>query len=398
MRRFLLLGFAVCLMAGESALLSSLKQKQIDLEYEKNKEDSSKVSTSWINPIIAKYTSQKNDYYSPEEKSQGFSLSLSQPVFKSGGIYYQIKQAGVSGKVLNLGTDIKRQGLISQALGNTLSIKKLDAEIKKQKLLVENAKIDLLRKTEQYEAGFLDAGFLDNAMLEKNRNELALFELEKNRDDTVLSLKNISDLGYEEIEVPQLQLVDVSEFLNTNLELDRAMYVSLQNRYQRNQVIASYLPQVNLEASYNDEKIVGGRLLGLPMNDNWNDYRTYGVTVSMPIDINSKNSIQSASIEYLKSAYEKEDKKREMGNLYKSVIVNLKTLDKKTNLAEEDVKSYASLVSMTQEGLHAGDKTEYDLQTLENAKNIRELDIKIYGLQKQIELLKLYEKMNDGTF
>jgi len=395
--RFLALFILPLLLCANEELLSSLKQKSLELEYKRNSELSSKKSKEWINPINASYRYQNNDLYEPNQESMGFGVVFSQPIFKSGGIYYQLELGSITEKLLNNQTDIRKQGLLKETISTLYMLKKVDLQLQKQKFLIENARIDLLRKTEQYKAGFLDAGFLDNAMLAKNQDELKMLEIEDAKADLEAKFYTLSDANYNEVELPLFKEVSKEQFLSQNLELSGARYASLESKYNKNIVISSYLPKVSLEGTYSYEKVQGGGSFGVRMPGSWEDYRTYGVTVSMPLfDINIKNNIQSASIDYLKKSIEIEDKKREQEAIYKEVEATLRMIQKKIELSAEDIKSYDSLIKSTIEGVKAGDKTTYDLETLQNSKKIRELDIKIYNLDRELELLKLYEKMRDG--
>lgn len=392
--RLLILALFPLLLTANEELLSSLKKKSIELEYRQNKEVASKTKTEWVKPIIGTYRYDNNDYYSPNQESSGATLLLSQPIFQSGGIYYQLKLGDLKGEMLDIATDIRKQGLLKELLQTLYRLKKSDIEIEKQKLLIKNARIDLQRKVEQFEAGFLDAGFLDNAMIEKNREELRLLELEDAKADLEALFNNLSDLEYKSIDAPYFKEIDQESFLNANNAVKLASFATLESKYNRNKVISSYLPEVKIEGSYNFEKISGGTPYGLRGANSWEDYRRIGFSVSMPIfDINIKNNIQVASIEHLKRSVEAEDKKRSESNLYKEVGASLKTLDKKIELTNEDIKSYVSLLLSTKESLKAGEKTSHDVETLENSQEIRRLDIKLYELDRQIALLNLYEKM-----
>ena len=72
-------------------------------------------------------------------------------------------------------------------------------------------------------------------------------------------------------------------------------------------------------------------------------------------------------------------------------------LDKKLQIAKNDVKLYDKLLSEVIELTSVGMKTKSDVQTFENSKKIKALDIKIHKIEKQIELLEVYAKMYKGS-
>jgi len=65
-------------------------------------------------------------------------------------------------------------------------------------------------------------------------------------------------------------------------------------------------------------------------------------------------------------------------------------------IAYEDLALYDGLLNSARDGLSAGEKTALDVTTLENSKQIAGLDAKIYDIDRELELLKLYAKMSDA--
>jgi transcription initiation factor IIE alpha subunit len=100
-------------------------------------------------------------------------------------------------------------------------------------------------------------------------------------------------------------------------------------------------------------------------------------------------------VDYLKAKNDLIDKKIAEDNYYSDVIFRLDILDKKIALCDEDIELYSSLVDEFDEQFQAGLKTKDDLDMMKNSKSIKELDKKIFDIQKSIELLKLYEKIEN---
>ena len=67
--------------------LKSTKQDIINYSYEKNIQDSSKLKKDWINSVQYKYIYNNGETYNTERSY----ISVSQPIFKSGGIYKRTK-------------------------------------------------------------------------------------------------------------------------------------------------------------------------------------------------------------------------------------------------------------------------------------------------------------------
>ena len=255
------------------------------------------------------------------------------------------------------------------------------------------------QKQEQYLNGQLDSGFLNNAIIEKNVVTQALFDLETRNYQLISQFKKLSDLDPKTAKIPFLAIVDEERFLEQNIDVKLAESESEKNRLFKNVTLVKYLPAVNLQASYNWQKQdsvfpAGGNLIS---NTSETDYYRYGLKASMPLDINSYNDFEAARVEYLKSIVVIDDKKRELQLLFDQVMDNLINYDKKINLAEENRKLYATLLADTENLFRAGYKTQYDVDILSNSMKIEVINQKIFEIDKQLELLTLYEKMSSDV-
>ena len=368
-----------------SEILSPTQTKIYKLSKEKIKEDSSKLSKDWINPIMYQYSYKKSDKVIQGNEigvSKNSMLSINQPIFRSGGIYYAIKYASSLEKSCNLSLDIQKKQLIAQALNTVLNIKKLDLQISQQQNLLQNANIDLKIKKESIFNGLLDISFLNNALLIKNKNELALLNLQFNKDNLINNLKNISHLPYDEIKLPKLKLLTKEEFQINNLNLQKNSYDINNKDYLSGITNAKYLPVVSL--NYN-------KTLNHITNK---DVDVYGFDVSIPIDFKGFADSSSSKIAYLKAKEElKLTKYKEMTFLNTKLLL-IKNIDKKIALTLQNIKAYNILLKQTREYLSAGLKTKNDVQVLKNSRNNEKLNIDIFDIEKQSELLQLYTRIH----
>jgi hypothetical protein len=62
-------------------------------------------------------------------------------------------------------------------------------------------------------------------------------------------------------------------------------------------------------------------------------------------------------------------------------------------LAKADEALYRKLLASTKALAEAGEKTDQDVRTMRNSLAIKRLDRRIYYLEKQLQLLKLYAKV-----
>jgi outer membrane protein TolC len=317
---------------------------------------------------------------------------MNQPVFRSGGIYYGIKFAGASRLFSDYTTDSLKRKMIKDTIATLFQIKQYELREHKQELQIANAEINLEQKKEEYLSGRLDSGFLDNAIIQKNIVTQTMYDIETTKEKLIATFHSLSDLDYKTAKLPHLELISQDEFLKNNIALKLSDVTVEKNRYAKNVKIASYLPNVSFNASYNWNKKENQQFAAtLPSNSEENAYYSYGVSVSMPLDINSFRDVESAKVDYLKSKVLLLDKKRELESLFSQVMQNIKNYEKKIALSHENIELYSKLLHDTEELYEAGYKTEYDVNTLKNSLAIQELDTKIYEIDKQLELLTLYE-------
>jgi len=400
----LCLCFSTLLFASENnatldRFISSYKKLQFQYDYEKNDAESSKLHDSWIAPLQLNYSYKKSNPYNREQTSQNAAIRMNQPIFQSGGIYYGIKFANASKYYTKYSIAVAKRKMIKDTVTVLMQIKQTELKIEKQKLQIKNSKINLKQKKEEYFSGQLDSGFLDNAIIQKNVAVSALYDIETAKEKLVSSFHALSDLNYKKVAIPHLELLTDKEFLAHNLVLHKNEAQIQKNRYKKNVTLAKYLPKVNLTAGYNWALTTNQAFqVGQTVVSNSNElaYYDYGISISIPIDINTFRDIESAKIDYLKAKVVQKDKQRELNSLYEQVMHNIKKFDKKIALSNENIELYSKLLSDTKKLFTVGYKTEYDVKTLENSLQIQNINTKIYEIDKQLELLNLYEMYVNG--
>lgn len=383
------------------AYLSELKRKAFGYDYAKTDAESKKLRDSWIRPVTVSYTLTRQNPYNgqgaPETQQESASIAIDQPLFQSGGIYYGIRYAEAAWDVGKLSIEQSERSLIKQAVSLLMQIKKAEIGIEKQQLQVANAKINLQQKREQYESGQLDSGFLNNAVIQYNLAKQTLIDLETAKARLVSSFESISDLDYHTAKIPFLAIVDKQRFMQETIDLKLAQRKREQDRYNKDVTMAKYLPSINLQGSYNWQKQQGFFFVNsTPVKSDSPEtaYYRYGLRASMPLDFNSGRDYEAAKVAYLKSEVVIDDTRRSLRALYDQVMQNLKNFDAKIALAKENEALYAELLSDTQEQFRAGFKTQYDVDLLANSEKIEQLNQRSYTIDRQLELLDLYEKLS----
>lgn len=378
--------------------ISNNKKQQFDYDYNKNEAETAKLRDSWIAPFILNYSITKN--YKEDEAlgvtpasktewdQESASVSWTQTVFQSGGIYYGIKYATASGKYANYSVDVQKRKLVKDAISILMQIKQIGLRIQRQELQIKNSEISLQQKREQYLSGQLDSGFLDNAIIERNLVIQALYDIETAKEKLISKFQAISDIDYKEAYIPELNLLSREQFLGNNIVLKMNKSEMEKNLYYKNVTIAKYLPKVSFVAGYNwqdQTKMLG--FMDRPENTSYN----YGIKASIPLDINTFDDVASSRLSYLKAKVAIDDKKRELSAIYEQVMQNIENYEKKKQLSIENKDIYTRLLGETQDLFEAGHKTKYDVDLLRNSVEISEIDFKIFEIDKQLELLTLYE-------
>lgn len=379
--------------ADSSSYLSPNQQQLLELERKQAKENANALRYDWVSPWQLSYSHSVADDGSPAQRSDNWVITASQPVFKSGGIYYGIKYADATESYSYQSIDIEEKTLITQVIDLILQLHAIDLQQARQQRLIDNGKINVLRKTEQFQSGFLDSSFLDQAILELNALEVAAAELEESRFMLLAELRNLSDADYQNITIPEFLLMDEDAFLTANSQIRQQRQLTEQQRYKNLGTVTLFLPTVSLEASYSDSRVRYPLESSQPRYEN--SYSTYGVTVSMPIlDVNTFNDIEVARIDYLKASIGVQEKQRQEENLYRRTLAQLQAIDTKVALARNSQQQYESLVEDAKAKLDAGEGTTYDVQTLENSYQTKRLDEQLYAIERQRQLLTLVSRMS----
>lgn len=394
---FLLCSIAASWMyADELAnILSDNKNKIFDYQFENNELESDKLSRSWMNPIQLSYNKNFNDQYVTGTKiTANYSVSVNQPIFRSGGIYYGIRYAEALREANNADIVLQKRMMISNAISILFNLKKTQLEAKKLNYQVKNDAIDIKQKRESYDAGVLDSSFLDQAILKKSQDETALLQLQITQAELTQQFSALSTKDPTNLVLPKLKLMSKSHYSTRNLELKRDQLRAEESNYNQKVTWAKYLPMVSLQGQYTEGDINPFFAASGQFKEN---YYTYGLTVSMPIDVNMLADIEASKVKKLQAAVEAIDRKETVEEEYDWIANTLCIVEKKILLAQKDAKVYQNLYRLTHDLAKAGEKTPLDAEVMGNSVQIRKLDQQIYEIEKQLLLLKLYARMDHAV-
>ena len=374
-------------------ILSDNKELLFDYQFQSNELESDMLSKSWLNPVRVQYSRDySTQFVNKTTKTGRYSVIIDQPIFRSGGIYYGIKYSQALRDANNAELTLQKRTMIGDAISILFNLKKTKLEQEKLRFQIKNDTIDIHQKRESYEAGLLDSSFLDQAILKKSQDETALLQMEL----TLMELKQrfslISDKNPKSLDLPTLKLMSKENYSEENLELKRDRLRAEQSDYNQKVTWAKYLPTISLQGQYTD----GDANPFFTNPDIQEKYYNYGFTVSMPLDINSFSDIEASKVEKLRAAVEVLDRKETVDEEYDWIHNSLSILDKKIVLAQKDEKVYKNLFRLTKNLADVGEKTSFDADIMHNSLQIRKIDQKIYKIDKQIQLLKLYIRVENA--
>lgn len=370
--------------AVDEKILSSDRLNLFKYNEKQNEESSSTLKKDWINPITLSYSKSYGDIYDSAKSS----INISQPIFRSGGIYSAIKYANATYDYTKIDIEQQKKELIKNAVTLLFNLHITDLNIKRNELLLKNSNIDVQRKKEQVLTGFLGTSELDNAILDANKIKNTIADLHYQKEQQNYSFLNIASKDYQNFELPILTLADEQNFINKNIQILKAKADIKQKDYFKDITVARYLPAVSFDASHTQYHEVE------PNNISNKNSNNYGISISMPLDSRTFNEIENQKLNYLKSKLTLKTIELEEQNFYRTTLSKIKTLNEKKIIAENDYKLYDSLLEIIQQEKEAELKTQSDVDILANSQKIKSIELKIFELEKQIELLKIYSKIS----
>lgn len=381
----LLLSSPIYLGAEDKSIVSEDRLNLFEYSDEQNKENSEKLKKDWINPINLSYSKNYGEIFDTTKSM----INISQPIFKSGGIYKAIKYADASYKFNTIDIEIQRKEIIKKATTLLFNLHIIDLNIQRDEILLDNANIDVIRKKEQVLNGFLDTSFLDNAILKANIIKNTLAELKFQKEELNNNFSNIASGNYQSFELPILKLANEEVFLERNIQLSKSKADIEQKNYYKDITVSKYLPTVNANFDYSKFHDIDTKDTRLD-----DSVQNYGISVVMPLDVRVFNDIEAQKINYLKAKLDLKNKILEEENFYKTKIAKIKMLSDKKRIAKDDYELYNSLLEVIIEEKNAELKTQSDVDTLQNSQKIKTIELKIFNLQEQIELLEIYSRIS----
>lgn len=366
------------IFANEVELLTNTKQEIINLSKEQIEQTKQINQYNWLSDITLKASVSKDE---DNEQSEDYSISISQDIFKFGGISSKIQYAKELQKLQILNIDINAKTDINSLFLLLLDIKLDEISLKQNMLNLKNSYIDISHKKSQYKEGDIGISDLNDAIINKNEFREIEKELELSKQINISNLKKYTSKKYNIINIPSLKLINKKIFLQESTSIKYASLETKVNNLSYKIKRSDYLPTVSFDTKYGYSD--GDKL-------DSNDYYSYGLSLSVPLSYTSSNDIEQEKLNYFISKQEMNDEIKNITLIYNNSLSTIKSYKEKIQLAVEDIELYRELLALNTEEYNAGYKTIDDVETFKNSKKIRELDIESYKLYIQKELIVLY--------
>lgn len=388
-RVFLLSLVLTSLMYGDDTDLLSQEKKSLLLQQQNIIEsENEKLRTNWIAPLnlLGNYSHDKSAAGNFHTNTETVSASISQDIFRSGGITYQIDYADTKKQGDSLLLDQQIASLNSAFVTTFLSYKKTLLQREQSTARLNNKEIEIFIKRQLYDAGKVDITELNNALMEKSSEQKTQALLSYNTADLRLEMAKISDIDPDAFTSAVFRMIPKEEYLRLHWDIRSA---DAQSKTQENLygvTKSSYLPRVALNGdigyrNYNPTELTG---------DYEGNFYSGGISMTLPLTYNASAAIQEARSIYLERSAAAADKRREAIYSYEQIEERIKSYRTYISIISENISLYDELIRVTQAGVTAGTKTGYDLKTLQNSQTIEKLEVAINEINIQIDLAKLY--------
>jgi len=378
--------------AEEINFLSSEKRQVIEQQQKINESEHEKLRYNWLSPLNLKgsYSYDKSASGNYHSDLKTLSGSISQDIFRSGGIIYQIEYADAKIQTETIALHQQIATLNNQLFSALLNYRKKRYELEQSTKKIDNYDIEIFIKRHLFEAGKADITELNNALMNKSgelKTSTALrYEISRQR----LEIAKLSDIDPDTFVLPVFTLVKEEEFLKNHLDLRyaRSQNQTYESLYHVTQ--SSYLPSIAINGSAGYQEYDPKEL----PNGYSGTFYSAGVSLSLPLAYNASAAIQESKAAYLKQAAESADAERTTRASYAQSLELIESYRHYIAITRKNLALYDDLITATKAGNDAGTKTGYDLQTITNSKAIEEYTIKINEINIQLELSKLHFAIN----
>ncbi len=392
LRSIVLMSLLVAGLHGsEYELLSDEKQKLLQEQKNEYEQQSKLYEYDYISPLNlgASYGYDRSTTHQSSSSSRA-SASISQDIFRSGGIDAQIGYA----KAFKSSSEFKLKQDIADLNYSTysalISYKRLELQKLQSEIKLANHDIEVFIKQKLYEAGKSDITELNNALMLRINQQKSDLDLKKSLSTLKEELRKISDADPDNFELVGFELIPKESFVGDNFAIK---YDESQSRVYEEQLHltqSKYLPRIYVDAS-------GGYMKNHTPSDAKSrdgSYYSAGAGVSMPLSYTASYDKEVKKIALLKQKYLVDDEKRALNSEYEIALLEMQNYKEQIEVIEKNMALYDDLIVALDAEVASGSKSKYDLQTIVNTKKIEQINIDLNRLDVELLLAKLYFSSN----
>ncbi len=384
--------FSINLFSYDKTLLKSQKQEILQHKAKEIKARAKQLKYNWLSPLNLSASVSKSD--SQDDIGYDSSIRLNQDLFRSGGIGHALDYADLKLAFDLIVLDKERAVLYKELFIAVLEYQRLNLQLKQTQLRVENSKIELFLKKEQYKAGTVDITLLNRALMDRNSILKTLLSTKTAILSIKIKISKLTDKPLGDIDIPKFEQLSKKLYLNNNLNI---LKVKLENSLAKKTyklTKSKYLPRLSLSGQYGYRDNETDNFQYFNQDNN---YHNIALNLNMPLDYNSKASKQEKKIAILRTKLEISDLQTEEFSFYKTTMSQIKNYQEHSQIIEENIALYDNLIEISKKGFASGYKSGYDVKTLKNTKKIDILEKKINDIHIQTELTKLHFSTNLGS-
>jgi len=386
MKTLIIFVLFIGVLLGDDLPLSEQKEELLRLKRQKIREDIDAQKKSWVSPLIFSLSANKNkDAIDMESETKNAGLQWSQDLFRSGGIFYTVEQANALGQANLLSIDREEAGYLKQIYTLQAQIERDTLKRRQNELTLKNSDIDLFIIKAKYKVGSADISELNRATIDRDNARTALIVIKNTLRNEVYELKKL--IGHEKIDtliLSDIPLISKTEYIKHQLELLQYEAQDKSDDAAWKIARASYLPKLTFNGSFGYSDYQSDLI-----EYNGNNYR-YGAVLSIPLDINTRATIESSRLQLLQTRTAQLDRRMELEQEYEMRFYTIADYEEKIGVAEEMISMYNELYSFTDNQVKAGFKSTYDLESLGNSLDIQRLEKEIQSYNIEIEKISLY--------
>lgn len=367
--------------------LSTEKEAMFQHQSEQINASREKMRYEWISPLILKGQSgTEHSVLGSTAKRSSVGASISQDLFRSGGIEYSISYADSKSEADHISLYKTIASLYEEICLNVLKYRKNLLLTRQSDLKLKNNEIEIFLKRKQYEAGAVDITLLNRALMDKSTELKNNASLQSENRQLINTHQRMSDTPIDSINLPIFALITKETFVNDALSLkyDNALSRSKADQYDLTR--SSYLPTLALNADGGLQSYDADTLQNTVHGNYYSAYLSLSIPFSYTAGASREESLADLLAQKAKSA----DTKRQITADYNNAIERIENHNRLIQIFQTNLSYYDELIETTKTAVESGYKAGYDLITLQNTREIESIEIELQKLNIQIELAKLH--------